>query len=37
MELELRRTYEPQGVNGELLLQICKTIELPGFLDKEVF
>jgi hypothetical protein len=29
MELVLRRTYEPQGVNGELLLQFCKTIELP--------
>ena len=29
MELELVRTYGPQGTNGELYYQICKTIELP--------
>lgn len=32
MELELIRTYHPQGTNGELLLngdKVCLTIELP--------
>lgn len=32
MELELIRTYHPQGTNGELLLngdKVCSTIELP--------
>jgi hypothetical protein len=29
MELELVRTYGPQGTNGEVHYHICKTIELP--------
>jgi len=32
MELELIRTYHPDGTNGELLLngdKVCSTIELP--------
>ena len=29
MELELIRTYDPDGTNGELKLAVCNTIELP--------
>ena len=29
MELELFRTYDPDGTNGELKLVVCNTIELP--------
>jgi len=29
MELELFRSYEPEGTNGELRLVVCNTIELP--------
>ncbi len=29
MELELLRTYDPEGTNGELKLVVCNTIELP--------
>lgn len=29
MELELIRTYDPEGTNGELKLMVCNTIELP--------
>lgn len=32
MKLELKRTYLPNGVNGELLIdgvKVCNTIELP--------
>ena len=29
MELELFRTYDPEGTNGELKLMVCNTIELP--------
>jgi hypothetical protein len=29
MELELYRTYDPEGTNGELKLLVCNTIELP--------
>jgi hypothetical protein len=29
MELELTRTYYPEGTNGELKLMVCNTIELP--------
>ena len=29
MELELFRTYDPEGTNGELKLLVCNTIELP--------
>jgi len=29
MELELIRTYDPDGTNGELKLVVCNTIELP--------
>jgi hypothetical protein len=29
MELELLRTYDPEGTNGELKLMVCNTIELP--------
>ncbi len=29
MELELIRTYDPEGTNGELKLVVCSTIELP--------
>ena len=29
MELELIRTYDPDGTNGELVLKVCNTIELP--------
>ena len=29
MELELFRTYDPEGTNGELKLVVCNTIELP--------
>ncbi|MFM9839410.1 MAG: DUF5675 family protein [Cyclobacteriaceae bacterium] len=29
MELELFRTYDPEGTNGELKLVMCNTIELP--------
>jgi hypothetical protein len=29
MELELFRNYEPDGTNGELVLKVCNTIELP--------
>jgi hypothetical protein len=29
MELQLIRRYEPEGTNGELMLMVCNTIELP--------
>ena len=29
MELELTRTYDPKGTNGELIVRLCRTIELP--------
>ena len=29
MELELFRSYDPEGTNGELKLVVCNTIELP--------
>jgi len=29
MELQLFRTYDPEGTNGELKLVVCNTIELP--------
>lgn len=29
MELELSRSYDPEGTNGELVLKVCNTIELP--------
>ena len=29
MELELIRTYFPNGTNGVVLLQLCNSIELP--------
>ena len=29
MELELVRTYFPNGTNGVILLQLCNSIELP--------
>jgi hypothetical protein len=29
MELELIRSYDPEGTNGELVLKVCNTIELP--------
>ena len=29
MELELFRTYDPEGTNGELKLVVCNTIEPP--------
>lgn len=29
MELELFRSYHPEGTNGELKLMVCNTIELP--------
>lgn len=29
MELELIRNYEPEGTNGELIVKLCNTIELP--------
>jgi hypothetical protein len=29
MELEIFRTYDPEGTNGELKLVVCNTIELP--------
>lgn len=29
MELELIRSYDPDGTNGELVLKVCNTIELP--------
>jgi len=37
MELELVRTYYPNGTNGELSLcgvRICSTIELPWLVNK---
>jgi len=37
MELELKRTYYPNGTNGELSFggnRICSTIELPWLLNK---
>jgi len=37
MELELIRTYYPDGTNGEILLQntrICSSIELPWLQNK---
>lgn len=34
MELELIRTYFPNGTNGEILLQLCNSIELP-WLDNQ--
>ncbi len=38
MELELIRTYFPNGTNGELLQnnkRVCSTIELPWFANKQ--
>jgi Family of unknown function (DUF5675) len=29
MELELIRSYDPEGTNGELKLVVCNTIEIP--------
>ena len=29
MELELVRTYFPNGTNGDILLKLCNSIELP--------
>ena len=29
MELELIRNYDPEGTNGELVLKVSNTIELP--------
>jgi hypothetical protein len=29
MELELIRTYLPNGTNGDLFVRLCSTIELP--------
>jgi hypothetical protein len=29
MELELIRTYLPNGTNGDILLHLCNSIELP--------
>src|SRR5262245_33727467 len=29
MELELIRTYDPNGTNGEIIYRVCNTIELP--------
>jgi hypothetical protein len=34
MELELFRTYSPEGTNGELKLMVCNTIELPWLQNK---
>lgn len=34
MELELFRTYDPDGTNGELKLMVCNTIELPWLQNK---
>ena len=34
MELELFRTYNPEGTNGELKLMVCNTIELPWLQNK---
>ncbi len=34
MELELLRTYDPEGTNGELKLVVCNTIELPWLQNK---
>ncbi len=34
MELELFRTYKPDGTNGELKLMVCSTIELPWLQNK---
>ncbi len=34
MELELFRTYDPEGTNGELKLVVCNTIELPWLQNK---
>jgi Family of unknown function (DUF5675) len=34
MELELLRTYDPDGTNGELKLVVCNTIELPWLQNK---
>ncbi|NCU05568.1 MAG: hypothetical protein GXC73_16475 [Chitinophagaceae bacterium] len=38
MELELIRTYFPEGTNGELLhhnKRVCSTIELPWLANKQ--
>ncbi len=29
MELELIRTYDPHGTNGEIIYRVCNSIELP--------
>src|SRR5690242_2550775 len=34
MELELVRSYDPEGTNGELKLLVCNTIELPWLQNK---
>jgi Family of unknown function (DUF5675) len=34
MELELIRSYDPEGTNGELKLVVCNTIELPWLQNK---
>jgi Family of unknown function (DUF5675) len=34
MELELSRSYDPEGTNGELKLVVCNTIELPWLQNK---
>jgi hypothetical protein len=35
MELELFRTYDPEGTNGELKLVVCNTIELPWLQNEQ--
>src|SRR6188768_2279942 len=39
MELELIRTYDPEGTNGEILLnntRLCNSIELPWLDNKHL-
>jgi hypothetical protein len=35
MELELLRSYDPEGTNGELKLVVCNTIELPWLQNQQ--
>ena len=34
MELELIRAYDPDGTNGELIVRVCCTVELPWLQNK---
>jgi len=34
MELELIRTYDPHGTNGEIIYRVCNSIELPWLQNK---